>query len=99
MSQPQKGIAYEFFISLTDIFDPVFFIANPTIAAGDFKVSKDGGALVNLTTLPVVAPALSNVVKVNLSALEMGGDKIVVTGKDALGDEWGDILAKNLWRK
>lgn len=93
MPQPQKGVAYEFFVSLTDIFDPLFFITNPTIAAGDFKVSVDGGALANLTTLPVVTPALSSVVKVNLSAIEMFGDKIVVTAKDVVGDQWGDIMA------
>jgi len=92
MPQPQKGVAYEFFISLTDIFDPVFFINNPTIGATDFKVSIDGGAFANLTTLPVVTPALSNVVKVSLSAIEMLGDKIVVIGKDVLGDQWGDIM-------
>ncbi len=93
MPQPQKGIAYDFFVSLTDVFDPLFFITNPTIAAGDFKVSVDEGALVNLTTLPVVTPALSNVVKVSLSAIEMNGDKIVVAAKDVVGDQWGDIMA------
>ena len=93
MSQPVKGQPYDFFISLTDITDPVFFITNPTIATGDFKVSVDGGGLANLSQLPVVTPALSNVVKVSLSAGEMGGDKIVVVAKDALGDQWGDILA------
>ncbi len=93
MSEPIKGQAYEFFIALTDINDPQFFIVNPTIAAGDFKLSVDGGGLANLATLPVVAPAGSSSVKVNLSASEMGGDKIVVLGKDAVGEEWGDIAA------
>lgn len=93
MSQPIKGQAYEFFLSLTDINDPVFFVTNPTIAVGDFKLSVDGGGLGNITTLPVVTPALSSIVKINLSAAEMNGDKIVVVGKDAAGDQWGDILA------
>jgi len=93
MSEPIKGQAYEFFISLTDINDPQFFIVNPTIAAGDFKLSVDSGALGNLATLPVVAPAGSSSVKVNLSASEMAGDKIVVLGKDAVGEQWGDIAA------
>jgi len=93
MAQPQKGIAYEFYLSLTEVNDPVFFITNPTIATGDFKVSVDGGALANLSTLPVVTPASSSVVKINLSSIEMGGDKIVVVGKDLAGEEWGDIMA------
>ena len=93
MGQPIKGQAYEFFMSLTDINDPAFFINNPTLAAGDFKVSVDGGALSNLSTLPAVTPIGSSIVKFNLSAIEMSGDKVVVTGKDAAGEEWGDILA------
>jgi len=93
MSQPQKGIAYEFYLSLTEVNDPVFFITNPTLATGDFKISVDGGALTNLSTLPVVTPALSSVVKINLSSVEMGGDKIVVVGSDLVGDQWGDIMA------
>ena len=55
MAEPIKGQAYEFFVSLTDINDPQFFIVNPTIASGDFKLSVDGGAFGNLATLPVVA--------------------------------------------
>lgn len=93
MSEPIKGQPYEFFISLTDIDDPQFFIVNPTIAAGDFKLSVDGGAFGNLATLPVVTPAGSSAVKVNLSASEMAGDKMVIEGKDAVGEQWGDLFA------
>lgn len=93
MAEPIKGQAYEFFVSLTDINDPQFFIVNPTIANGDFKLSVDGGAFGSLATLPVVAPAGSSAVKINLSASEMAGDKMVVEGKDVLGDQWGDIMA------
>lgn len=93
MSEPVKGQAYEFFVSLTDFNDPQFFIVNPTIEAGDFKRSVDGGGLANLATLPVVSPAGSSSVKVNLNAVEMSGDKVVVIGKDASGEEWGDIFA------
>jgi len=93
MPEPVKGEAYEFFISVTDINDPQFFIVNPTIAAGDFKISVDGGAFANLATLPVVTPAGSSLVKINLNVAEMSGDKIVVTGRDAVGEEWGDMYA------
>lgn len=93
MSEPRRGEAYEFFVSLSDIFDPQFFVINPTIAVNDFQVSKDGGSFSNLATLPVVAPALSSSVQINLNISEMTADKIVVKGKDLAGDQWGDIMA------
>jgi len=92
MPEPVKGQAYEFYVSLTDIFDPLFFIDNPTIAIADFKVSKDGGTLVQLATKPVSSPSGSSAVKVNLSALEMNADSVVVEGKDSAA-KWGDIFA------
>ncbi len=45
-----------------------------------------------MPTLPVVTPAGSVIVQVDLSAAEMSGDKIVVVGKDAAGDEWSDVM-------
>lgn len=91
MGQPIKGVAYEFPpVGLTDVFDPQFFLSNPTIEAGDFKLSKDFGALINLTNLPVVDPAGSSSIKVNLTATEMDADKIGVFGSDPT-QEWGDI--------
>ena len=66
------------------------FQNNPTLAAGDVKVSIDGGALANLATLPVVTPAGSDWVKVSLSSTEMNGDNIMVQFKDAAGNEWCD---------
>ena len=91
MGLNQKDVAYEFFVSLTDLGDPQQFVVNPTIAAGDFKRSVDGGSFANLATLPVVEPAGSSTVKISLSAIEMSGDKGVDEGKDVSGDEWGDI--------
>lgn len=65
--------------------------ANPTIAAGDFKVSKDGGALANLTTLPSVEPAGSVLVTISLSATEMNADKVSVVWIDQTSPkEWAD---------
>lgn len=91
MPEPVRGIAYEFYISLIDEDNSPDFKVNPTIATGDFKISKDGGTFANLTTLPVVTPAGSSSVKVNLSATEMDADKIVVEGKDAAGLQWVNI--------
>lgn len=93
MTQPIKGQAYDFYVGLDDINESFSFVTNPTIEAGDFQVSVDGGALANITTLPVVTPSGSQSVKVSLSASEMSGDKVVVLGSDAADDEWGDIQA------
>jgi hypothetical protein len=68
------------------------FQANPTLAAGDVKVSKDGGALANLTTLPTVTPAAGKMVKVTLSAPEMTADNVTVVFSDAAGAEWDDCI-------
>jgi predicted pyridoxine 5'-phosphate oxidase superfamily flavin-nucleotide-binding protein len=68
------------------------FQANPTLAAGDVKVSKDGGALANLSTLPAVTPAGSKMVKVTLSGAEMTADNVTVVFSDAAGAEWDDCI-------
>lgn len=93
MAEPKKGVAYEMLVALTALNDPQSFIVNPTIVAGDFKISRDGANFVNLNTLPVVTPILSNTVKVNLSAFEMTADKIAISGVDAAGEEWADFYA------
>ena len=85
-----KGQAYTFYVSLLSQADKDIFQVNPTLAAGDVKVSIDGGALNNLATLPAVTPAGSKLVKVDLSAAEMNGDQINVVFSDAAGDEWCD---------
>lgn len=88
---PKKGEDFEFLISLKDFSNPGSFKTNPTIAAGDFKITKDGGALANLTTLPVVEPASSAVVKVVLSSTEMNADKLMVIWQDQTAPkEWCD---------
>lgn len=85
-----KNQAYVFYVSLLSQADKDIFQVNPTLAAGDVKVSIDGGALNNLATLPVVTPAGSKLVKVSLSAAEMNGDQICVVFSDQLGNEWCD---------
>ena len=92
MAEPHKGEAYDVpAFSLTDFEDPSTFIDNPTIVAGDFKISKDYGALANLQTLPVVSPAGSGLVKVSLTALEMTADKITIRARDQSGEQWKDM--------
>ena len=89
---PKINTAYITYIGLPSIGSANIFQANPTIAAGDFKVSIDGGALANLTTLPTVTPASGKMVKISLSAGEMNGDNITIVCSDAAGAEWKDVL-------
>lgn len=88
---PKKNTAFVFYVSLVSQSDTKTMQTNPTLAAGDVKVSIDGGALANLTTLPTVTPTGSAMVKVSLSAAEMNGDNITVVFKDAAGAEWADL--------
>lgn len=87
---PKKNAAFTFYIGLVDQANTKLLKAAPTLAAGDVKVSVDGGAFANITTLPVVTPAAGRAVKVDLSASEMNGDNIVVQFVDAAGAEWCD---------
>lgn len=89
---PRRGVAYTFYVSLVSQSARPQFQANPTLAAGDVKVSIDGGALANLATLPDAEPDSSKAVRVQLSAAEMTGDNIAVVFSDAAGAEWDDLL-------
>ncbi|NKE69899.1 hypothetical protein [Candidatus Manganitrophus noduliformans] len=93
MPQPKKNQTFTFIVQLEDSNNPGQFKANPTIAAGDFKVSTDGGARTNLTNLPTVEPAGSIDVKIILSAAEMNGDRVVVEIKDQTSpSEWEPLV-------
>jgi len=92
MIPPQKGVSYIFYVGLFSQADTKLLQANPTIAAGDFKASTDGGAFANLATLPDVDPDAGVAVKITLSTAEMNGDNIVVTCIDAAGAEWCDLF-------
>lgn len=89
---PVKNVAYILYTGLIQQADTRLLKAAPTLAAGDFKVSIDGGAFANLATLPTVTPAAGVAVKISLSAAEMNGDNIIVTCIDAAGAEWSDQL-------
>lgn len=86
---PKRGSQYIFYVGL--VSRATGMLQNtPTIAAGDFKVSIDGGAFANLATLPTVTPAAGEAVKITLSTSEMTGDNIFVKWQDAAGAEWVD---------
>jgi hypothetical protein len=89
---PKKNEDFLIRIALEDYAQPGNFKSNPTIAAGDFKVSTDGGALGNLTTLPTVSPASSIWVLITISAAEMNGDVISIQCIDQTSPkEWSDL--------
>ena len=89
---PVKNQDFIFMTTLEDYALPGNFKVNPTIASGDFNISKDGGAFGTLTTLPSVAPAGSVAVKVTLSSDEMNADYLLVTGIDQTSPkEWADF--------
>ncbi len=91
-SIPKKASAYLFYVGLSDQSNTKVFKANPTLAAGDFKLSKDGGALVNLTNMPTVTPAAGVLVQVSLTASEMSADTITLVFSDQAGAEWCDLI-------
>lgn len=92
MPSPKKGVAYTFDVSLLSTASPGDFQVNPTIAAGDFKLSKDGGTFTNLTNLPTVTPTGDTQVVIILTATEMTADRLTVKGLDQAGGEWGPYV-------
>ena len=88
---PKRATAYTTYISLVSQADTDIFQKTVTLAAGDVKVSKDGGAEANIATLPTEI-GTSGVLSVPLSATEMTADTVTVRFCDAAGDEWCDAL-------
>ena len=90
---PKRGEDCLFRIALIDQAVAGSYKSSPTIAAGDFKVDKDGGGLNNLTTLPTVSPAASVLVLISLSATEMTADVVTLVCIDqTLPKEWADLV-------
>jgi len=88
---PKRAQAFRTYICVRDATDNLSLRSSPTIAAGDFKVSKDGGAFANLTTLPAVTPASSVGIQIDLSATEMTADNVLITWIDQTSTkEWAD---------
>lgn len=90
---PTKGEDFIIRISLEDMNILGSFKSNPTIAAGDFKVDKDGGGLTNLNTLPSVDPSSTVLVKITLSSTEMNADVVTLVCIDqTAAKEWADLV-------
>ena len=88
---PKKNVAYRMFVGLRSQADTRLFQVNPTLASGDAKVSKDGGALANVATLPTVIGS-SAVVQIDLSSTEMNADNVTIVLSDAAGGQWCDLV-------
>lgn len=87
----KKNAAFTFFIpGLVSQANTKLFQTNPTIAAGDFTISGDGGNFGNPATIPDVEPNGTTQVRVQLSATEMNYDQITVKWSDQAGSEWCD---------
>ena len=88
----KKNTAFTFWTALTLQSDTKLLKANPTLAAGDVKVSKDGGAFANLGTLPDAEPDSGYAIRVQLTSDEMNADMVCVQFVDAAGAEWCDQM-------
>ena len=90
---PVKNEDFIIRIALENMTSPGSFKSSPTIAAGDFKVDKDGAGLTNLSTLPSVDPAATVLVKITLSSTEMNADIVTVVCIDQTSPkEWADFI-------
>lgn len=88
---PVINTAFIVYVALQDMANPGSYKASPTLAAGDVKVSIDGGAFNNLGTLPAVTPAAGIAVKVTMANTEMNGDNIFIQFIDQTNPkEWAD---------
>lgn len=74
----KKNNGAVFYIGLRSQSNTKLLVTNPTIVAGDFQVSIDGGSFANLATLPSVVPSGGKLVKITLSNAETNGDNILV---------------------
>jgi len=89
-SIPRKNQAYTLATTLVSQADANLMENPPTVAAGDVRVSVDGGAFGATTAAPTVTPAADVRAQVVLTADEMNGDVIVVAWSDAAGAQWQD---------
>jgi hypothetical protein len=88
---PKKNEDFLMHICLHSMGNPGEIQSNPTIAAGDFTVSKDYAAFANLATLPDVEPNSTVGLRVQMSATEMNADGVLIVWRDQTAPkEWAD---------
>jgi hypothetical protein len=81
-----------FYVSLLSQANLAQFQSNPSLSAGDVKISIDGGAFANLNTLPTVTPAAGAAVKVVLSQAEANGDNLAIIFHRVADTQWCDLF-------
>jgi hypothetical protein len=82
-----------FYVCLPSMATSGVMQTNPTLAVGDVKISLDGAAQANLTTLPVVTPAGGKQVKVTLNQAETNADNLDIVFSDQTATkEWADTF-------
>ena len=87
----KNATALIFYGALRSQADSTVFKTTPTLAAGDFLISKDGAATANLGTLPTNTPG-NAYIKFSLSGTEMTADNAAILCHDVAGAEWMDAF-------
>ncbi len=90
------GSTFTYYLpGLEDQANPGLFKSSPTIAAGDFTISTNGGAFEAMDNTPTVKPTGGKQIEFILSAAETtaagDGGTIVIECSDASGAEWFDV--------
>ncbi len=86
----RKNVAANFDAPLVDSASRPNYKSSATLAAGDVKVVKDGGAPANIAALPTEI-GTTGVYRFSLSASEMDAATVAVVCVDAAGSEWDPL--------
>lgn len=96
---PVKGEDFVAYIALQDMINSGSYKSSPTIASGDFKLSKDGNTWANLditssaNSYIIAASAGGILLKLYISASDMNCDGITIAGIDQTSPkEWADFF-------
>ena len=86
----RKNRAASFDAPLVDSANRPSYKSSATLAAGDVKVIKDGGAPANIASLPTEI-GTTGVYRFSLSACELNATTVAVVCVDAAGSEWDPL--------
>ncbi len=86
----RKNVTTNFDAPLIDSAVRPNYKSSATLAAGDVKVIKDGGAPANISSLPTEIGG-TGVYRFSLTASEMNATTIAVVCVDAAGSEWDPL--------
>ena len=86
----RRNVATSFDAPLVDSGSRPNYKSSATLATGDVKVSKDGGAPADIASLPTEI-GTSGVYRFSLTALEVDATTVTVISVDAAGAEWDPL--------